>query len=283
MKSITKYFKYSLVLLFALSLYQCEENYTENISDNPKITLSVPTAPGHAQYKVQVESGYDVTVPVKISSSSNLKEFKITKTLNLNADPSFGDNGVMTVFNSDKGKDFDYSFTYIPSTQDVDQLVGFTFTAVNNDGSVSESDLTLVVTLSPRDNLPRKRWNLKSVLWVTNPDNPNQESISDCEKDNSMLLNADGTMSVDYGTDTGSGNCAYDGLTVYDSWGLTPDDQYFIRTSHGLFTPDVEVTDTFVVRTLTVQQFAIEQTVDLSVFGAGTNEKFLYVYDAGPR
>lgn len=283
MKSITKYLKYTLLLMAVFVYYQCTENDNETVIDDPQITMDAPTSPGHAQYKVAVESGYDVTVPLSITSSSNLKSVKVTKTLNLEVDPSFGDNGTQTILSSTGESTYDYTFTYMPSTEDVDQLVGFTFEAENENGNSSQSDLTLVVTLSPRDNLPRRRWNLTSVLWVNNADTPNLESINDCEKDNSMLLNADGTMSMDYGTDTGSGSCAYDGLTEYDSWELTDNDQYFLRTSHGVFTPDVFTVDTFVVRTLTVEEFAIEQTVDLTVFGLGPDEKFLYVYKAGPK
>ena len=283
MKSITNYLKYTLLLMAVFVYSQCTEKDNETVVDDPQISMYAPTSPGHAQYKIAVESGYDVTVPLSITSSSNLKSVKVTKTFNLDIDPSFGDNGTLTILSSAGGSSYDYTFTYMPSTEDVDQLVGFTFEAENEKGNVSQSDLTLVVTLSPRDNLPRRKWNLTSVLWVNNTDTPNLESINDCEKDNSMLLNEDGTMSVDYGTDTGSGSCAYDGLTAYDSWELTDDDQYFIRTSHGVFTPDVEVIDTFTVRSLTVEEFAIEQSVDLTVFGLGPDERFLYVYKAGPR
>lgn len=280
MKSITKYLKYTLLLLSIFVYYQCTENDNEIVSDDPQISMAAPTSPGHAQYKFAVESGYDITVPLSITSSSNLKSVKVTKTVNLEVDPSFGNDGTLTILSSSGESTYNYTFSYLPSTEDVDQLIGFTFEAENENGKVSQSDLTLAVTLSPRDNLPRRRWNLTSVLWVSNE---NLESINECEKDNSMLLNEDGTTEVDYGTDTGSGSCAYDGLTAYDSWELTDDDQHFIRTSHGIFTPDISIIDTFVVRSLTIEEFAIEQTVDMSVFGLGTDEKFLYVYEAGPR
>lgn len=282
MKSIFKILKYSLFLIFTIMFSQCEENDNTTKTDDPVIALSAPSSPGHGQYKIKVESGSAVNVPLSINTSGKLKSIQVTKTVNLNVDNTFGANGVLDLSSGAGGSTYESTFSYTPNVGDVDQLVGFTFRAENENGSFTEGDLTLVVTLSPRDNLTRRRWHLTSVLHVNNKTTPNKESINDCEKDNSMILYADGRITIDYGTDTGTGNCLFDGFNVYTGWELTEDNLQFIRTSYGIFTPDVIVTDVFAVKTLTVERFDIEQTVDLSAFGLGKEEKFLYVYEAGP-
>lgn len=282
MKSILKILKYSLFLIFSIMFSQCEENDNTTKTDDPVIALSAPSSPGHGQYKIKVESGSAVNVPLSISTSGKLKSIQVTKTVNLTVDNTFGANGVLDLSSGAGGSTYESTFSYTPNVGDVDQLVGFTFRAENENGSFTEGDLTLVVTLSPRDNLTRRRWYLTSVLHVNNKTTPNKESINDCEKDNSMILYADGRITIDYGTDTGTGSCLFDGFNVYTGWELTEDNLQFIRTSYGIFTPDVIVTDVFAVKTLTVERFDIEQTVDLSAFGLGKEEKFLYVYEAGP-
>jgi len=282
MKPISKFLKYSLLLVVAFTFNQCEENENTTQPDNPLMVLSAPISPGHGQYKINVESGNEISVPININSTSNLKSFQVTKTVNLAADNTFATNGVMNMITGSAGPTFQGTFTYRPVVSDVDQLIGFTFKAENQEGLVTENDLTLVVTLSPRDNLPRRKWHLKSVLHVNNKTTPNKEEIKECEKDNTMVLFADGKITIDYGTDTGAGSCLFDGFNVYTGWELTEDNLQFIRTSYGIFSPDVTVTDVFAVKTLTVERFDIEQTIDLSAFGLGKEEKFLYVYEAGP-
>jgi hypothetical protein len=283
MQTPIKYFKYVVLLISVLTFSQCDDDDNDDMQDDPRIVMDAPVSYGHAQYKMSVESGYDVSVPLTISTTKSLSQLWVTKTVNLQVDPSFGDNGIMTILSSPSGPTYEYTFSYSPTTGDVDKLVGFTFTAETDEGKRSESDLTLAVTLSPRDNLTRRRWNLKSVLHVNNPDHPNLESINDCEKDNAMLLYEDHTMEIDYGTDTGAGNCLFDGFNVYDSWRLAEEDKYFIRVSHGIFSPNVMVTDTFEVKTLTIDRFGIEQKVDMSALGGAADEKYLYIYQAGPK
>jgi hypothetical protein len=271
-----------LLIIVAFTFNQCEDDESATPKDNPTVELAAPTSPGHGQYRLGVESGNEVSIPITITSTNNLKSFQVTKTVNLAVDSSFATNGVMDLLTGTAGQTYEYTFLYRPSVNDVDQLVGFTFKAEDQGGSVTEGDLTLVVTLSPRDNLPRRRWHLKSVLHVNNKTTPNKEELKECEKDNSMVLFADGKITVDYGTDTGTGSCMFDGFNVYTGWELTEDNLQFIRTSYGIFSPTVTVIDTFAVKTLTVERFDIEQTVDLSAFGLRKDEKFLYVYEAGP-
>jgi hypothetical protein len=259
-----------LAMMVAVLLVSCDDSEE---ADKYSVVLSAPKAAGNGQYRERVQTGDPVAVTVQVASEVPLTQLKITKTKNLEVDASFGENGVMTVPISSSS--FEYDFSYIPVTEDADQLIGFTFRVEDADGGYKESDLTLVVSLAPRDNIPRKRWLWKSLLHVNNPDQPNAESIKQCEKDNSILFNADGTMVMNYGADTGSGDCVFDGFTQYISWSLAEDEKTFtIVKGNG--------TDVYRVNTLTAEKMELEIDIDLTVFGGGI-ETFIYVYTAAPR
>ncbi len=261
---------------------KCVDSDTDNRVKDESIfvKLSVPEATGYAQYKTAVETGYTVKILADVKSNSGIESLKIIKKNNLELDSAYGENGIMEVVSNLNENEFEYVFEYIPTEKDVDQLVGFTFESRNNNGHTSQTDLTLVVTLSPKDNLTRRKWILSSVLWVNNPESPNSEEINDCEKDNFMLLNEDGSMSIGYGKDTGTGACGFDGLTAYESWKLSDDETNFTQVKYNVFTPDQKVEDVYVVRKLTTEEFAMELSVDMSAFGLGTDERFLYKYKA---
>lgn len=268
---------YSVILgIFSAS---CEEDYRSNAGDTA-IPLAVAgkdiKAPGHGQYRLQVQSGNPASITVGLASAE-AKSLTITKAINLVTDTGFGNSGVLTVAPGSPGSD--YVFNYTPSTTDVDQLVGFTFRAERADGSVVTSDLTLVVTLSPKDNLPRRKWLFKSKIWV---DQDNAQDIRECEKDNYYYFNADQTMSIDYGAMSGAGysGCEYDGLNVYDGWELSADEKTFTMYYHGLFTPENELSEVFRVKTLTTDKLELEIDYDLSWLGLSTEETFIYEYAA---
>ncbi len=270
----------TLIFLLMLAFLGCEpeeqgpEDFYDH--DNFTVSLSADRSMGKGQYSRRAESGDEVNVDVNIQSATPLTELAITKTINLTVDSTFGNNGTLLVNAS--GNALDYDFHYVADTTDVDQLVGFTFEATNAAGETEVSDLTLAVTLSPRDNLPRKRWALTSILHVNNN---NEEVIKECEKDNAMLLNADSTVVMDYGADTGAGDCVFDGFKVYDQWYLTEDEKQFVLVYHGLFDPTTTV-ESYEVKTLTTEELGIELTIDLTVLGLGI-ETFLYTYQATPR
>lgn len=281
MKTYRRFIIYGFLFFMAAGFVSCEEDEIESNSDDPSIQLTAGgadiKAPGHGQYRLAVLSGNEAAVTAHIPSNG-IESLTITKTVNLEVDPSFGENGVLTVDPS--SFESEYEFVYSPPISDIDELVGFTFTAEKVDGSTMVSDLTMVVTLSPRDNIPFRRWNLVSRLWI---DAGNAEDLKECEKDNYYLFNADGTMSLNYGTDTGTGQCNLDGLTVYDTWELTEDEQFFIMTRHNVFTPDVTETETYRVVRLTTEEIQLDIDLDLSVFGLSSEETFRYFLEAAPR
>lgn len=281
MKLFNAYLRCCFLMTVVLAFASCEpdeqgpEDYYDN--DSFVVELSAEKTIGHGQYSAKLESGDLINVEVNIESEVALATLEITKTVNLEVDPTYGQNGARVVDISSGTSE--YEFSYTADTTDVDQLVGFTFEATNVSGEVEVSDLNLIVTLSPRDNLPRRRWLLTSILHVNEG---NQEVIKECEKDNSLLLNSDSTMVFDYGTDTGSAGCDFDGFNVYTKWYLSEDEKTFTWEYYGIFSPATTVVESFEVTTLTTEVLAYEQTVDLTVLGLGI-ETFLYTYEATPR
>ncbi len=275
------YFRCVLTILAGTLLFvSCEDDYESDADDEVfPLTYNEQSikAPGRGQYRMNALSGEEVQIKADLSSLPPLQSFTITKTVNLEVDPDFGNNGTLTV---DAGSlDTEYIFSYTPPETDVDQVVGFSFMA-EGAGTTAGIDLQLVVTLSPRDNLPRRKWQWKSKIWV---DNNNAQDIKECEKDNYFLFNADGTMSLNYGSNTGSAGCDFDGFNVYDTWSLSGDEKVFTMIYHSIFSPDVPQTETYRVKTLTTEKLELEIDYDLSWLGLSTEETFLYEFTAVPK
>jgi hypothetical protein len=275
-------FRHLLMIFFVtVLLISCEDDYESDAGDHA-ILLTYPgqqiKAPGRGQYKLRALSGEDVAVTASMASVKPLKTFTIMKTVNLASDQSFGDNGTLTVDLNSVNDEF--LFNYKPTEEDVDQLVGFTFHAEGTNGSHLVSDLQLVVTLSPRDNLPRKNWLWKSKLWI---DKDNLQDIKECEKDNYYLFNSDGSMSINFGANTGTPGCDFDGFNVYDTWSLSEDEKTFTMVYHSIFSPDVPQTEIYRVKTLTTEMLELEIDFDLTWAGEGAEETFLYEFTALPK
>jgi hypothetical protein len=275
MRSYRQLFIYGIVAVSAAFFASCEDDTATNAGD-----LSLPLtaasgsikAPGKGQYRISTISAENVAVTAAVASAE-VRSFTITKKVNLAVDQTFGQNGVLTV--SPSSFSSEYAFNYTATTTDVDQLIGFTFRVEKTDGSIQESDLTVVVTLSPRDNLPRRRWELKSLLWVNGD---NLEAIQDCEKDNYYLFNTDKTLALRYGVNACTAGC--DGCWVEDTWELSDDEKTFTIKLHDAFNPANTRTDVYRVKTLTTEKLELEIDYD---FGGPTLDTFLYVYAAAPR
>lgn len=286
MKRTRMFQMFGFILFISTLVIGCETDDNQTPDDfydqgDFTIVLDAQKTPGQGQYRTVVESSDTIIINVHVEAPEELMGLTITKTVNLEVDQSFGNQGVIQIDAS--GTSFDYNFVYEPSIEDVDELVGFTFKAETAGGNSHTSDLTASITLSPKDNLATKRWNWASIKHVNSLNMPNEEVINDCEKDNYYLFNADGTMSLNYGEDTAAGACAFDGLNVYDRWYISENEEYFLMEKHNVFTPDVTVVDTFKLKTLSIDKLELEQTVDLSVFGLSEEEIFLYSFNPAPR
>lgn len=267
-----------LVLVVAMGIIACDDSDYQSDAANPGLPLTVADtsvqAPGYAQYKLRALSGTEVTIGVDLSALSTVSSLTVTKTVNAAPDASFGTNGTQDLSVNNGASSF--NFTYTTLVSDVDQLIGLTFKATDQNGTSISSDLTLIVEVSPRDNIPTKKWAWTDKVWV---DGGNAPDLKDCEKDNFFYFNADSTITVDYGANTAAGDCAFDGFTVYDKWYLTEDEQFFVIESHGLFDP-TPVVETYRVEKLTTEVMQLSIDLDLSFFGLSAEETFMYEYSA---
>lgn len=278
-------FQMCFLLSIPLFLIGCDTDVSQGPEDyfdqgNFSVVLDAQKIHGNGQYRKVVESNETLVIKVQVESPENLERMEITKTVNLEVDSSFENQGVLEVAAS--GKSFNYIFTYEPSVADVDQLIGFSFRAINTSGNSHTSDLTASVTLSPIDNLVTKRWRWSSIRHVNSKNQPNEEVIADCEKDNSFLFNADDTMSIEFGSNTGTGSCGFDGFFVYTRWYISEDEEFFVMEKYNIFNPSVIEVESYRLVTLTVDKLQLELTVDLSVFGLGL-EVYLYTFEPEPR
>ena len=254
----------TVVVMFLLSSCKKEDKIDPN---QPKITLSSNQFLG--------KTGQDLTVTVTIDAPNGISDFLVSKGVNLKTDSTFGTNGVMKIA-AGTGNTFTYTFNYILDPNEVDKLVGFNFKVVDSKGLSSEKDFTLNTTVSGAQLLYTYRWTLKSKMWMKPVP---EENIMDCAKDDSYLFNRDSTMTYDYGTVA----CTFDGFNVYDKWSLSPDEKALSITYHGVFNPAQITTDTYTVTTLTKDKLVMQIYYDLSVFGAGDHELFIFTYEASPK
>ena len=78
---------------------------------------------------------------------------------------------------------FQYEFSYLLDSGDVDKLVGFNFKLIDEKGMSAEKDLTVTGIASAAQILYSYKWNFisKKVISI------NYESIKTCEKDNIFM------------------------------------------------------------------------------------------------
>lgn len=275
MKTMENLFKYSLMLLTFVTFTGCSSDDEGGTPATLDLSLSgegVENA-GADLYEYQVETGNVVSVIVNVDSSADLEDLEISKTVNNQLDDSFGTNGTMTVPAS--GSDLTYTFNYTPVEGDVDQLVNFTFDAATTTGVTESADLTVTVTLSPIDNLTRRRWMKTSIYWV----NGEEEGIRECEKDDSWILNEDGSMTIDFGEDTGTGECELDGLTDWNRWEIDEEEMTFTRFGEDIFT-GAEKVEEYDIEELTTEEMVLSNTLDMTAFGYSDSESFTYSFEA---
>src|SRR5690606_13453319 len=109
----------SIGLLLCLPLVlSCESDDAQGPEDyfdqgNCTVVLDAAKAPGTGQYSKALQSDETLEMNVHIEAPQALESLEITKTVNLEVDPSFGNGGVLLVPAS--GTSFDYNFTYEPS------------------------------------------------------------------------------------------------------------------------------------------------------------------------
>jgi hypothetical protein len=233
-----------------------------------------PNLPGMKLTPVTVtgKSGQQVQASLDIVAPYGVSKLLITKTINLVPDTAFGTLSVTPESTGDNT--YHYTFTYTYQPEEVDKLVGINFHLEDPKGNVAEKDLTVNTTASGAQIIYSHKWKLVSKLWTTAV--PPAESINDCEKDNTYFYNRDSTINVDYGVTA----CLFDGFNIYDKWTLSDDEKTFTQTYHSVFDTTKVTTEVYNVESLTSDKWVMDIALDLSAFGYGDHEVFVYTYQA---
>lgn len=237
----------------------------------PSMKLSIDNVTG--------KSGKTIDIQVSFSAPYGFKDLLITKSINLQQDMHFGNNGTLTATPASAGQNqYTYNFSYVLNGDEVDKLVGFNFKLTDSKGHSVEKDLTVNTTVSGAQNIYSHKWKLISKMWTSI--SPASETIEDCEKDNVYQWNRDSSITIGYG----SSGCTFDGFNVYDKWTLSDDEKTFTQVYHSLFDPSNVTVEKYNVRSISKDKLVMDIKLDLSVFGPPytDHEVFVYTYEALP-
>lgn len=206
---------------------------------------------------------------------NGIKELLITKGVNLVTDSNYGVKGVLTVLPPSSGsKTFEYTFSYLLDSGDVDKLVGFNYKLVDETGLSAEKDLTVTSLASAAQTLYSYKWNLSSRKVVS----INFEAINACEKDNIFMYRKDSSVMLDYGTKA----CTDDSSLVYFKWALSEDEKTFTQWYYPKDFPDSVKTFIYTVNTITSKKLVMQKPEDLTSVGLSDAEIVQYSFNALP-
>lgn len=261
--------KRSFVVVTALTIatsvlfFACKKEKVE--TDLPLLRL--------APDKVSGKSGFPVSTTLSGTVQNAVKNFYISKTINLKIDSSWGTNGVLAVTDLSGQTSFDYTFNYTFKDEEVDKLVGFNYRIEDEKGKAAEKDLTVNTIASGAQIIASHPWKITSKIWKT--DDPPSENLQECGKDDVFTYKRDSTILLNYG----AAGCLFDGLNIYDKWTLSEDEKTFVQSYYSVFDPSKVTVETYSVISLTKDKWVMQIVLDLSVFGLSDHEVFEYTYE----
>lgn len=265
------YYVLSLVAIVASMFYaSCKKDEVD--PNAPQVSLSNDYALG--------KTLQNLSITVDITAPNGINALIITKSINLVEDKTFGINGVLKITPTAGAKTMQYTFNYTYKPGEVDKLVGINFKVEDANGKTAEKDLTIGTTVSAKELLFSYRWNIKAKQWMLTPP---VDDLKSCEKDDSFTFNADGTMAKHYGTNTKTGDCAFDGFNEYTSWSISDDEKELTIKYASIFNPAQVTTEVYTIKSLNRDRMVLAITYDLSVFGLSDKEPFEFTYDSSPR
>lgn len=258
--------KILIITLFITACFSCNKDSKD--VNTPVLRLTPD--------EVRGKSGKSVEATLYITAPNGVKDIVMYKTINLVRDNMFGNGGLLTATPVSLGNNqYKFDFSYMLQDEEIDKLVGINFRVTDDNGLASEKDLTVHTTTSGRTILYSRKWKLISRIWTSVT--PSVEDLKTCETDNIYSWFEDSTYNVSFGSDTGAGDCMFDGFNVFDAWTLSDDEKTFSQKYHSLFNPDDITIETFTVKELTSEKFVVEQIVDLSWLGAPYTDKEKFV------
>ncbi|MFY0628470.1 MAG: hypothetical protein JXR07_19390 [Reichenbachiella sp.] len=197
----------SLLVIASLIFVSCDEDSDPPVA--PEISIDPETFTG--------APGETVEATVSGSLDGDLVSLTITKYNGTTIDTSYGTDGSMIVTSP-----LPYDFSFTLGAEGLDgTAVRFGFVVVDENELTDETNLIITTTATRTQLLTFFNWRYASLLWQENPPDF-VEGINECEEDNILTFNADGTMEYDFGAKTRpefeQGSCAGDGDLIWSTW-----------------------------------------------------------------
>lgn len=249
-------------LLLAVSLFVlagCKKDADPNI---PVIDMATDF--------VLSKSDRNVEVALEMKVPDGVKSLHITKGVNLQPDAGFVIDTLPASLGENK---YRFVFKYVTQRPEIDKLVGFNFKLTDNQGRVTEKDLTLHTEANGAETIYSRNWKITSQLRITAT--PASEEIDNCVKDNTYkFFKKNDSMSVDFGAP----NCGFEGFNIYDKWKLSEDEKTFEWEFYNVFNPAQRTKEVFKVRSISSSELKMDIVIDLSWLGPPYTDKEQFVY-----
>jgi hypothetical protein len=228
----------------------------------PAITIDPATFTG--------APGETVTATVSGELDGALTEMVITKYNGTTIDTEYGTDGSMIVTSN-----LPYTFTFTLGAEGLDGTpVRFGFVLTDANGLTGETNLIITTEATNTQLLTFFDWQYHSLLYQS--DDTWVEGIADCEKDNILSFNTDGTMSYDYGALNGldgdvncgdggcAGSCSGDASLVWATWSFNAAEDTLIAVRN---LPTGEFADEVIWAITEFSPSYWRGTVDLGLWG----------------
>ena len=172
--------------------------------------------------------GETVTATVTGELDGNFVGMTITKYNGTTIDTDYGTDGSMEV---STGLPYTFTFTLGPEGLD-GTAVRFGFVVTDDNELTGETNLIITTEATRTQLLTFFDWQYNSLLYQDTPDTW-AEGIAECEKDNILTFNPDGTMEYDFGALVGpdncgdggcAGSCSGDGQLIWAGWAFNDDE-----------------------------------------------------------
>lgn len=250
------------VFLFAAMFIvtSCDEDDDKN---PPVITLS--------EELINAKAGEEISVNVTVVAEAGLEKVVVTA---LHDGVPFGTSQEFT--------ELTFTFTYTVSEDDVDPILSFQFTAIDNDGQETSIDLVVDVELTMTQKLLKYDWLLSEEIRELT----NENDISDVYTDDVYRFYEDGS----YDKSIGAKVDAFSDLWYnYCYWNLDETNSRLILSRTGAFLEDVR--DTIMITAIDHEELRGDVVYyGLDAFNTGTEavpyepvENYEKVFYSTPR
>jgi len=236
---------YLLALLLAIvvavpTFQSCDD---DDDSNPPTIALS--------DELINAKAGEEISVNVTVVAEAGLDKVIVTA---LHDGVAFGTSQEFT--------DLTFTFTYTVSEEDVDPILTFNFTAIDNDGQEISKELVVDVELTMKQLLLKYNWKLTEEIRELTSKN----EIADVYTDDVYRFNADGTYDKSIGAKVDDFS---DLWFNYCYWNLDETEARLILSRTGAFLENAS--DTIMITSIDATELRGDVIYyGLDVFNTGT-------------